>query len=43
MIRPNEITFLVLDDIEKWLSKYDYEEIELSENKNYQCCPVKIF
>ena len=35
MIRPNEITFLVLDVIEKWLSKYDNEEIELSENKNY--------
>ena len=35
MIRPNEITYLVFDDIYKWLSKYDYEEIELSENKNY--------
>jgi hypothetical protein len=35
MIRPNEITYLVLDDIDKWLSKYEYEEIELSENKNY--------
>jgi hypothetical protein len=32
MIRPNEITLLVLDDIDKWLSKYDYEEIELLEN-----------
>jgi hypothetical protein len=35
MIRPNEITLLVLDDIDKWLSKHDYEEIELSEIKDY--------
>jgi len=35
MIRPIEITLLVFDDIDKWLRKYDYEEIELSENKNY--------
>lgn len=35
MIRPNEITCLVFDDIYKWLNKYDYEEIELSENKIY--------
>ena len=34
MIRPNEITLLVLDDIGRWLSRYDYEEIEVSENKN---------
>ena len=33
MIRPKEITILMLDDIYKWLSNYDYEEIELSENK----------
>ena len=33
MIRPNEITYLVFDDIDKWLSKYDYEEIEISEDK----------
>lgn len=32
MIRPNEITYLVFDDIYKWLSKYDYEEIEILEN-----------
>lgn len=35
MIRPNEITFLIIDNIEKWLNKYDYEEIELMEEKNY--------
>ena len=33
MIRPNEITYLMLDDIDKWLRKYDYEGIELSENR----------
>jgi hypothetical protein len=33
MIRPDEITFWVLDDIVKCLNKYDYREIKLSENK----------
>ncbi len=35
MIRTKEITQLALDDIEKWLSKYSYEEIEFLEDKNY--------
>jgi hypothetical protein len=35
MIRPNEITCVVLDDIYYWLNNYDYEEIELSEDKKY--------
>jgi len=32
-IRPYEITLLVLYEIDKCLNKYDYEEIEISENK----------
>jgi hypothetical protein len=35
MIRPNEITYFVFDDIEKWLSKNGYEEIEMAEDKIY--------
>jgi hypothetical protein len=35
MIRPDEITYLVFDDIYNKLSKYKYEEIELSENNQY--------
>ena len=32
MIRPDEITFLVVENIYNWLGKYEYEEIELAEN-----------
>jgi len=35
MIRPNEITYFVFDDIDKWLSKDGYQEIEIAENKNF--------
>jgi hypothetical protein len=35
MIRPNEITYFVFDDIDKWLSKNGYEEIEMAEDKIY--------
>ena len=35
MIRPNEITYFVFDDIDKWLSKNGYEEIEIAEDKIY--------
>jgi len=35
MIRPDEITFLVVEDIYNWLSKNDYEEIELSKNNQH--------
>ena len=35
MIRPNEVTLLVLNEIDKCLSKHDYETIELSEVSNY--------
>jgi len=32
MIRPNEITYFVIDDIDKWLSKDGYEEVEIAED-----------
>ena len=35
MIRPNEITYFVFDDIDKWLSKNGYVEIEIAEDKIY--------
>lgn len=35
MIRPNEITYFVFDDIYKCLSKNGYEEIEIAEDKIY--------
>ena len=35
MIRPNEITYFVFDDIDKWLSKDGYEEVEMAEDEIY--------
>jgi len=35
MIRPNEVTYFVFDDIDKCLSKNGYEEIEIAEDKIY--------
>ena len=35
MLRLNGITFLIFDDVYKLLSKYEYKELELSENNDY--------
>lgn len=35
MIRPFEIDLLMLDDMRKWLTKFEFEETQIFENKKY--------